>query len=82
MWLYLFTSPGNNTIVTEGTDSAALDHLFVNTNFLQRGLGTKLLHHAMSHCQTLRIRKILVLSDSNAAFRSFRSIFPLHRDQS
>ena len=58
---------GFYTIVTQGTDFAELEHIFIDSDYLRQGLGRRLLHHAMSHCEALGIAKILVLSDPNAA---------------
>ena len=58
---------GYYTVRNDGTGSAELEHLFVDPDHLQQGLGTKLLQHATSQCKALGIQQIVILSDPNAA---------------
>lgn len=43
-----------------------LDHIFVHPSFMMKGVGSKLIFHAMELCKERNIRCLYVLSDPNA----------------
>ena len=51
----------------EGSDEAELEQIFVDPAWLKKGVGSKLLQHALDECLQRGYRRVIVLSDPNAA---------------
>ena len=67
-----------------GSETASLEHLWVHSNRIGKGLGCRLLRHAVQAARTSGVRPITVESDPNAAgfYRrlSFRRIGSVQAD--